>query len=856
MSAHRKTALTFSTIGLLSGSLLAAAPGVSFANDWPSMGLDGGRGRASSERSGASFSPAWNGSASAGPIVGSPAVADGFVVVAGTKGDISVLRAIDGSEAWTVKAPGAVGASPAIDHGHVFVPTLTGQLQALRLATGTEMWKRSFGGQNYGSPAIVADGMGQSLVLAAGFPSQSLVRVSASSGITQWETAKGAVADLVNSSPALMGGQVVFGMNGGRYQSLDLLTGATTWKADAAGSVGLSAPLVVGLAAYFLPGGRATALYAANATTGELSAGWPVTITDPAAPAASAYGSSRNAVSSPALMGDLVVFTARFEYDLSNNPNGTAGAHVLREYVVAVNPATATVAWQREIGHWDVLSINDIPELNLGPTPAAFGSDTGTLLAVTSSIEAKVRVFDQAGSEAWSASLSAPTRSSPVFANGLLLIATDLGVVHAFSSDVNHAPLAPASGFDPADGQMVESKTPTLHWAQGQDVEGGALEYQVRVAADGNLLESWLVELAAKAGEPTVDVPAGLLQGGGTYTYAVRSRDAMGAWSAWSASSAFIVALTPTIAIGDKEFDSIDQAVAAVPATGGTITLGRGLLHLHAPLQLPAGVSLVGVAPHETILDATGVSAAIQISAASRTGATQVKNLTVTGAEVGVQVVDVQNATLRNIVVRDNKKAGIQVEEGAGAEAVNITLARNGAGAVVAGKLSIRSSLVVDNDTGLARTGVGMVQSRYNDVTGNKTTNYQDLAGGTGDISSSVAFRSSADFRLLGLQPSTDHGDPADDFALEPSPNGGRVNMGAFGNTADAELSGSTRGWSAITLGATAAPGVGPGPVVDGPTKAGSGSGCALGGGASRPAGTWILLAVGAMILVGRRRRA
>jgi outer membrane protein assembly factor BamB len=854
MPAHSKKALTFSTIGLLSGSLLAASPGVSFANDWPSMGLDGGRGRATSEKSGTSFSPAWNGSASAGSIVGSPAVADGYVVVAGTKGDISALRAVDGSEAWTVKAAGAVGASMAIDHGHVFVPTLSGQLQALHLATGTEMWKHAFGGQNYGSPVIVADAMGGSLVLAAGFPAQKLVRVSALSGLTQWETEKGAVAGLVNSSPALSDGQVVFGMNGGRYQSLNVLTGATNWAADAKGSVGLSAPLVVGQTAYFLPGGEATALYAANAGTGDLLAGWPVTIVDPAAPAVSAFGSSRNAVSSPSVLGDLIVFTARFEYDLKANPDGTAGAHVLREYLVAVNPATAAVAWQRVIGHRDVLSINDVPELNLSPTPATFASESGMLLAVTSSIEAKVRVFDQAGSEAWSASLSAPTRSSPVFANGLLLVATDMGVIHAFSSNVNHAPLAPVSGFDPADGQMVDNATPTLHWGQALDVEGQAVEYQVRVAADGNLLESWLVELAAKAGEPSAEVPAGLLKGGGTYTYAVRSRDPMGAWSSWSPSNAFIVALTPKISVGDKDFDSIDQAVAAVPQTGGTINLGRGLLHLQAPVQLPAGVSLVGVAPHETILDGKGLGAAVQISAGARSGSPQLKNLTVTGADVGIQVIDVKNATLRNIVVRDNKKAGVQVEEGAAADGVNVTLARNGVGAVVAGNLAIRSSLVVGNDTGLARTGVGVVQSRFNDVAGNKTTNYQDLAAGTGDISSLVAFRSTADFRLAGLQPSTDAGDPADDFALEPMPNGGRVNMGAFGNTTNAELSESTNGWSPLA-GANAAPGasVGPGPVVDG-VAPGRGSGCSLGS-ASRPAGAWILMAVGAM-LVARRRRA
>src|SRR5450432_1607340 len=249
-----KQASRISTVGLAMASLLGAAP-VALANDWPSLGLDDGRGRASDEKSGAPFSPAWNNSPSSGAFVASPAVVDGLVLVAGARGDVTALRAVDGGLSWSVKANGDIGASPLVDHGRLFVPTLTGQLQALHLGTGVTAWSRAFGGQNYGSPAFVADTLGASLVLAAGFPQQKIVRVNASTGSTQWETARDAVADLVTSSPALAGGRVTFGMNGGRYQTLDTLTGVAGWQTDVTGSVGLSAPLVVGSTAYFLPGG-------------------------------------------------------------------------------------------------------------------------------------------------------------------------------------------------------------------------------------------------------------------------------------------------------------------------------------------------------------------------------------------------------------------------------------------------------------------------------------------------------------------------------------------------------------------------------------------------------------------------
>jgi hypothetical protein len=866
MSAHNKLARC-STMGLVAALVLGGAP--AFANDWPSLGLDDGRGRASDEKSGAPFSIAWNASPSAGAFIASPIAVDGLVVVAGSKGDVTALGAADGSPAWTKAAAGGIGASPAIVHGRVVFPTITGQIQALHLGSGDVAWSSAFGGHNYGSPAVVTDSLGPSLVLAAGFPQQKVVRLSATTGATQWETARDAVADLVTSSPALGAGQVTFGMNGGRYQTLDVLTGAVGWKSDVQGHVGLSAPLVVGPTSYFLPGGASAALYAADSTTGQVLPGWPVTIADAAAPAAGAFTTSRHAVSSPARLGDLVVFVTRFEYDLAPPPSGPA-MHTLREYLVAVDPKTATVAWQQELGHRDVQTTNDIPELEMSPTPVSFATDASPLVAATSSIVPTLQVYDLGGRQVWSGSLSAPTRSSPIFVNGLLVVATDMGVVHAFSSDVNHAPLAPASGFSPADGEMVFDAAPTLKWAAAQDPEGQALTYEVRVLADGgDLFESPLAELQSNAGGTQVALAKGQLAPGATYRYAVRARDEMGAWSPWSPLHTFVMAIPASIQVDGKSFDTVDDAVASLPATGGTIDLGRGGLRLKAPLQLPAGVTLAGQSPQDTIIDATGGKVGVEMTVGGRTGAPVLKNVTVMGAEVGVEVVDAPNALLRNVVVRDNEKDGVQVEEAASAEAINVTLARNGTGAYVTGKLSIHSSLVVQNATGLAQVGPGVVTSRYDNVFGNATANYQDVTAGTGDLSVAVAFRSTADFHLAGFQPTTDKGDPGDAYGLEPQPNGARVNMGAFGNTPTAELSESVSGWTPVAGARTgvSSPEGGPSPVGStggaGSTGGGSphethppggaGSGCAVAGtGASSSA--WLLAALGAMLLTRRRR--
>ena len=104
-----KNAFSATAVGLALASLLGVAP-PAHANDWSSLGLDNARGRASDEKSGAAFSPAWNSSPSGGAFVASPAVVDGFVVLAGARGDVSALRVVDGSEAWTINSGGGIGA--------------------------------------------------------------------------------------------------------------------------------------------------------------------------------------------------------------------------------------------------------------------------------------------------------------------------------------------------------------------------------------------------------------------------------------------------------------------------------------------------------------------------------------------------------------------------------------------------------------------------------------------------------------------------------------------------------------------------------------------------------------------------
>ena len=127
---------------------------------------------------------------------------------------------------------------------------------------------------------------------------------------------------------------------------------------------------------------------------------------------------------------------------------------------------------------------------------------------------------------------------------------------------------------------------------------------------------------------------------------------------------------------------------------------------------------------------------------------------------------------------------------GGGATIVNATLSGNGTGLDASGATTIKNSLVAGNDVGLKGDAPGTLASSYDDLFGN-TDGYAGLAAGTGDLAGAVTFVDVVghNFLLAGPQASTDQGDPADDVGAEPTPNGARINLGAFGGTADAELS-------------------------------------------------------------------
>ena len=119
----------------------------------------------------------------------------------------------------------------------------------------------------------------------------------------------------------------------------------------------------------------------------------------------------------------------------------------------------------------------------------------------------------------------------------------------------------------------------------------------------------------------------------------------------------------------------------------------------------------------------------------------------------------------------------------------------------------IKNNIIVENGrNGIVVWGASNISNSYNDVWNNGDGNHFGISAGTGDISVNPLFADpNGDFHLRSTggrwtvygwiytdtvdSPCIDIGDSSSDYSNEPEPNGGRINMGAYGNTDEASLS-------------------------------------------------------------------
>ncbi len=771
--------------GVVAG-VLCAAVGAARANDWPTPGLDAAHGRLSSERSGAAFGDGrWSFAPSAhAPALASPVAADGYIVSADLDGVVNALRADTGGLVWRVSLGASVQGTPAIANGRVFVPTLGGKIVALALADGSSLWSSNLGGLNVSSPAIVNG----DLIVGAGLPRQVVVRLDGVTGAVVWETPPG-MEQFSNTPPAVAGGLVVVGTNAGHYYAFDATTGLPRWDYRADGIVNIASPLIAAGRVFMAGGEKSDRVHAVDAATGAAIPGWPISLPAPDPDVAGTRIYRRRAISSFALVSGHLILETRLDDALDTDADGLADHYLSRESALAVDATSGAIVWQHPVARLVFTDPDDVPSFLVCPTPAAFAVAAGgnPMVAVASSLVGTVNIVDAStGTETGNWPTAGRALASPVMANGRLVTVAENGTIDGRLSEANHPPATPLLAANP---QPLDAADVTLRWSPSMDVDGDQSSYELRVDSDGEVLMTYGQQLFSESGASSIALTVPLTPGV-TYTFSVRARDPNGAMSGWSAPETFTVATSGTVMVNGNPAANLQSAVAAALA-GDVIELGAGTFHVSSTVRVPAGVTLRGAGAGRTTLDTSGLPVGVSFAGTDPKTPGLLDGATVTGAATCVAVTGTAtNVRLSHLVIHDCTTSGISISAGGNAAITTLTVANNGTGVDSAGTGTIKNSLLTGNAVGLRSQQEGGLTSSYDDLFAN-TTPYVGLTAGTGDLATAVTFVDAAshNFMLRGPQASTDQGDPADPVDAEPTPNGGRINLGAFGGTAEAELS-------------------------------------------------------------------
>ncbi|MBU1895433.1 right-handed parallel beta-helix repeat-containing protein [Patescibacteria group bacterium] len=317
----------------------------------------------------------------------------------------------------------------------------------------------------------------------------------------------------------------------------------------------------------------------------------------------------------------------------------------------------------------------------------------------------------------------------------------------------------------------------------------------------------------------------------GVYYYRTKAVNSCGN-SDWSNSvDLTVVASGPPYNVPSR-YITIQSAIDAA-SSNDTINVSAGTYN--ETITLKQGMVLIGEDPETTIIDAgdsgTGIlaygitaatiknlsvtnasSRGIHINpGASQGGTFTIENCRIYGNGSGVDLwngVTSGNVTIKNSVIYDNTYNGVDNSGFRNTTLTNNTIADNGRSGyydwVGAGSHVFNNNIIVNNGWyGITPHRNSPRTISYNNVWNNtKGSYYEGFSGdptvfipnpGTGEKSQDPKFVDSAngDYHLQESSPSIDTGDPASAFGNELTPNGSRINMGAYGNTSEATKGGS-----------------------------------------------------------------
>ena len=230
-----------------------------------------------------------------GPIVASPAIADGVIYIPSMDTYLYAIDQETGKEKWKYKSSMPIVSSPAVAGGLLYFVSSAGALGAIDIASGKIKWvlpteyERKFEAKNlhgyppaaqtipdawdiFTSSPAVANGK-----VFFGSGDGNIYAADAQTGVLQW---KFATKDVVHSSPAVVGNTLYVGSWDSYLYALDTETGVEKWSFKSGedptihNQVGFqSSPAVVEGTVYV--GCRDAHVYAIDAATGRKKWDYP-----------------------------------------------------------------------------------------------------------------------------------------------------------------------------------------------------------------------------------------------------------------------------------------------------------------------------------------------------------------------------------------------------------------------------------------------------------------------------------------------------------------------------------------------------------------------------------------------------
>ncbi len=281
------------------------------ADNWSMFGHDLGRQShsLSSAPSDDNVRWIWN---TTSEVVTSPAIADGYAIVACINGEIIGFNATTGVKLWTYYIEGdqnLIWSSPAIDSGRVYVGARNNNLYCLNQSTGDLLWSYATGDSVNTSPLVK-----ENRVYFASSDGQFYC-LNSIDGSLVWTYTFSNMTSAEGSSPAVIDDMIVFGSVNSNVYALNASTGDEIWVYSAEAPVS-SSPAISEGRVYF---GSSQAMVCIN-TSGSLIWSTPIE--------GGSYGGGGIYLSSPAVANGRVFIG-------SDNGN-----------INSFNATTGTVLWQ------------------------------------------------------------------------------------------------------------------------------------------------------------------------------------------------------------------------------------------------------------------------------------------------------------------------------------------------------------------------------------------------------------------------------------------------------------------------------------------------------------------------------